>query len=262
MMIGSLAKGGRVLDEPRYTQAATRAARVLLDRVRQNGRLFATYRQGRPRFTAYASDYAFLIEGLIELYETDFDARWLDEAAALMDTSIQYYFDEQDGGFFFTANDADKLLARPKQRYDAALPSSNSAQAMNLVRLAALLNRPDYRARAESIFRMYGEEMRAMPFVYEKLWSAVDFYHARSPQVGIIGEPTAQETKELLRALRNRYLPNHLVALASDPAKSPKIPWLSGRVPPKGKSAAYVGADPSAPAITSPVELLRSLEPS
>ncbi len=240
LMIASLAKGARVLDEPKYAEAAARAADFVLENLRKDGRLLRTYRGGRTRHTAYLSDYAFLVEGLLNLYEATFDPRWLDEATALTDTAIKLYFDADKGAFFFTAVDAEKLLVRSKQPRDIAVPSGNSVQAMNLLRLSVFLNREDYRAKAESIFRAFAEEMVRSPSAFERLFCAVDFYHYRVKEIVIIGDPNSAETAALVRAVYDRYLPNKLVAGAADAQPDTDSPLLKGKTRMHGRSTAYV----------------------
>ncbi|RME41959.1 MAG: thioredoxin domain-containing protein [Planctomycetota bacterium] len=240
LMIASLAKGGRVLDEPRYTQAAARAAEFVLKHLRKDGRLLRTYRAGKSRLTAYLNDYAFFVEGLINLYEATFDRRWLEEARALTDTCIRYYYDEENGGFFFTASDGEQLAARSKNPRDGAIPSGNSVQAMNLLRLAVHLGRKDYREKAESIFGLLAGQARQSPATFERLLCAVDFYYDRVREIAIIGDPEAADTKALIRTVYARYLPNKVVAGAPDRVEDPDLPLLVGKRKMGGKATAYV----------------------
>ena len=240
LMIASLAKGGRVLDNPKYTKAAAKAADFILKNLRKDGRLLRTWRKGESRLTAYLSDYAFFIEGLINLYEATFDTRWLNEASALADTSIEYYYDDKGGGFFFTASDGEVLLARSKNPHDGAIPSGNSVHALNLLRLAILLDRKDYREKAESIFRSFASRAERSPGAFERLFCALDFYHDRVKEIAIIGDPDAEETASLIRAVYANYLPNKVVAGAPDLAEDTTMLLLKGKTKMRGKSAAYV----------------------
>ncbi|MDO8630396.1 MAG: thioredoxin domain-containing protein, partial [Phycisphaerales bacterium] len=185
LMIASLAKGARVLDEPKYAEAAAKAAEFILANMQKDGRLLRTYRKGEARLTATLSDYAFFIEGLLNLYEATFGRKWLDEAERLADVSIRYYYDDRDGGFFFTASDGEKLLARSKQSQDNAIPSGNSVHAMNLLRLAILFDRKDLREKAESVLRAFAQQASESPGAYERLDCAADFYHDRVKEIAI-----------------------------------------------------------------------------
>ncbi len=270
LMIASLAKGARILERhegiparrdtrhegpgaagpdgirnPRgstkYVEAAARAADCILKNLKKDGRLLRSYRKGEARLPAYLEDYAFFVEALINLYEATFDRRWLDEAAALMDTSIRYYFDETGGGFYFTASDAEKLVARSKSPDDSAIPSGNSVHALSLLRLSILLDRKDYRAKAESIFHTFANRVENNPFAYERHLCALDFYHDRVKEIAIVGDPASAETAALLRAVYERYLPNKVVAGAADKLDDAgALPLLRGKSRVSGKPAAYI----------------------
>jgi len=241
LMIASLSKGARVLDEPRYATAAAKAADFLLDKLRTpDGRLLRTYRNGTARLTGYLSDYAFLIEGLLNLYEATFDPRWLDEAVRLTDLSIRHYEDSEQGGFFYTASDGEKLLARSKNKRDGAIPSGNSVHAMNLLRLAILMDRKDYRASAERLFRSFAPDVADSVGAYERLCCAVDFYHARVREIAVIGDPEAAPTKVLLRTINERYLPNMVLAAAPRNVTDSPIALLARKTMRDGKPTAYV----------------------
>ncbi len=240
LMIASMAKGARVLDEPKYAKAAAASADFILTHMRKDGRLLRTYRGGQARLTAYLSDYAFLIEGLLNLYEATFDQRWLDEAVKLTDISIDYYYDESKGGFFFTAKDAEKLLARSKNARDGAIPSGNSVHALNLLRLAVLFDRKDYREKAESIFQAMGSAIARSPSAYERLLCAADFYHDRIKEIVIIGDPASTETKAMLRVVYDAYLPNKVVVGAADAVPNTTLPLLQSKVRKQGKTTVYV----------------------
>lgn len=241
LMIASLAKGAAALDEPRYALAAARAADFVLTRMRKDGRLLRTWRQGAARLTGYLSDYAFLVEGLLNLYEATGDRRWLDEAIELTDTMIEHYYDEAGGAFFFTADDAEELLARTKNPRDGAIPSGNSVAAMNLVRLARLLDRKDYQAKAESIFRAFSEQVGQSPAAFERLLCALDFYHQRTREIAVVGDLAAPNTKVLVRTVFDRYLPNKVVALSDGSAESGEgIALLREKTAKDGSATAYV----------------------
>ncbi|MEK7710369.1 MAG: thioredoxin domain-containing protein [Planctomycetota bacterium] len=240
LMIASLAKGARVLDEPKYAEAAAMAAEFILANMQKDGRLLRTYRKGEARLTATLSDYAFFIEGLLNLYEATFDRQWLNEAERLADVSIRYYYDDHGGGFFFTASDGEKLLARSKQSQDNAIPSGNSVHAMNLLRLAILFDRKDLREKAESILRAFAQQASESPGAYERLDCAADFYHDRVKEIAIIGDPTSPDTKALLRTVYDRYLPNKVVVFAPDKVTDAKMPLLTGKGRIKDRPTAYV----------------------
>jgi len=240
LMISALAKGARVLDEPRYAASASAAADFILRELRKDGRLLRTYRKDQARLTGYLSDYAFFIDGLLNLYEATFDRKWLDEALALTETSIKYYYDHEKGGFFFTANDGEKLIARFKSPRDGAIPSGNSVHASNLLRLAVIFDRKDLREKAESIFQLFGESILQSPGSFERMLCALDFYHDRVKEIAIIGDPAAADTRALLKTVYERYLPNKVVMHDGAAVEKSDIPLLVGKSRREGKATAYV----------------------
>ena len=206
-------------------------------------RLLATYGKGRARLKAYITDYAFLIEGLLALYEWSGELRWVDAAEQLLDTAVEYYWDEAGGGFFFTASDHEELIVRTKTATDGAIPSGNSVMLGNLQKLSILLDRGTLRQKAEQIIRVFagGEAMRS-PFQHERLLSGVEAWHQGFEEIAIVGSRGDSGTKELLRAVYQTYLPNKIVARL-DPGNSeaPKrIPLLANRPQIDGKPSAYV----------------------
>ena len=243
LMIAALAKGAAVLDEHRYGEAAARAAEFVLDAMLRDRRLLATYGKGRARLKAYITDYAFLIEGLLALYEWSGELRWVDAAGQLLDTTIEYYWDEAGGGFFFTASDHEELIVRGKTATDGAIPSGNSVMLGNLQKLSILLDRGDLREKAEQIIRVFagGETMRS-PFQHERLLSGVEAWHQGFEEIAIVGSRGDPGTKELLGTVYRQYLPNKIVAIL-DPGDSetPKrIPLLANRPQIDGRPTAYV----------------------
>jgi uncharacterized protein YyaL (SSP411 family) len=245
LMIASLAKGSRVLDEPRYRNAAVRAADLILARLTKDGRLLRTYRDGRARIGAYLDDYAYFIEATLNLYEATLDRRWLDQAARLTDQTIEHFYDKTDGAFFFTADDAEQNIIRGKDAGDAAVPSGNSVHAMNLLRLAVIFDRADWRAAAESVFRTFGARLEESPLGFDRLLAALDFHYGPTTEIAIIGRPSDAATEALLRTIWDRYLPNKVI-VSLDPADArantwaERIPLVANRHLVEGKPTAFV----------------------
>jgi uncharacterized protein len=164
LVIRGLADAGRYCDRPEYLQIAGEAADFVLARLRgEDGRLRRTYRDGQAKLNAYLDDYAFLVDGLIGLHEATDDARWLQHAEALTGQQIDLFWDEQRGGFFFTARDHEALIARSKQLTDDAQPAGNTVAAINLLYLARQFDRPEYRQRAEQTIRIALGVINEMP---------------------------------------------------------------------------------------------------
>lgn len=241
LMIASLAKGARVLDEPKYADHAARAADFILENMQKDGRLLRTWRKGDARLTGYLNDYAFFIEALLNLYEATFDMRWLNESKRLNDVLIEHYWDEQHGGFFFTSDDGENLIARSKSPSDGAIPSGNSIAASNLLRLAVLFDRKDYREKAEGILRAFAERAGQSPYSSERLLCAADLYHDKVKEIAIVGPASAPETKALLETVYDKYLPNKVVVAGDgEDTENHPLPLLKRKTTVNGLPAAYV----------------------
>ncbi len=245
LMIASLARAGCVLGEPRYVEAAAQAARFILEKQYVDGRLRRSYRAGRTLGMAFLSDYACLIDGLLELYEATFDPQWLERAAELNRVVIAQYHDADRGGFYFTAADHETLLARSKDVRDAAVPSGNSVQLMNLLRLSVMLGDERYRALAQKTMQALAGDVQGSPWTAERFLAAVDFALAGPVELAIVGDPRQVETQALLRQVHATYLPNRVLMLKNParPDAHVKSPLLENREQVAGRPAAYVCRD-------------------
>ena len=156
LMISAFALAYQVLGKPAYLEAAERAARFILERMRTDeGGLLHVYKDGRARIDGYQDDYAFLINALIDLYQATFEVTWLKTARELTETMIDRFWDEVEGGFFFVGKDHEALIVRSKNPYDNAIPSGNSVGTIALLRLGALLGREDFREKAERTLKLF-----------------------------------------------------------------------------------------------------------
>ncbi len=245
LMIASLVKGAAVLEEPNYLDAATRAADFVLARMQKDGRLLRSYRGGVANLTAYIDDYAFFIDGLTGLFEATGDLRWLAEAERLTDTAIEHYWDREQGGFFFTAGDHEKLIVRSKLANDNAIPSGNSVMVSNLLRLHLLLGRNDLRDKAAEILSLFSASVAQSSFGHERLLCGMEAFHEGFREIAIVGESQDPKIQALLRTISGTFLPNKVVALldpgAPDaPERIARIPLLTDKQLLDGKPAAYV----------------------
>ncbi|HXG11007.1 MAG TPA: thioredoxin domain-containing protein [Gemmataceae bacterium] len=214
LMISAFAQAAQGLDEPRYAQAAARAADFILTRMRgPDGRLRRTWSAGSPaKLNAYLEDYAFLIDALVSLYEADFNPRWVKEALVLADVMVEQFWDEDEGGFFFTGRDHEELIARTKEPQDNAIPSGNSMAVTGLLRLAALTGRDDLRDKAATTLRLYRGLLAGHPMAAGQMLAALDFYLGPVQEFAIVGDPDSEETRRVLRAVRSGFRPNRVVA--------------------------------------------------
>jgi len=244
LMISAHAQAALVLSDARYADRAGRAADFVLTKMRKNGRLLRSYMGGQARHDGYLDDYAFLIAGLLDLYEATGNPRWLKEAVALDKVLEDHYEDKQAGGFFMTSNDHEALLAREKPSYDGAEPSGNSVQALNLLRLHEFTTEDRYRVRAEKALQAFGEILKRAPAAVSELLLAVD-YHLDTPKEIVIVTPKSRaEAEPFLAKLGTIFLPNRIVAVVPEgeelAAQAKLIPLIEGKVAQTGKATAYV----------------------
>ncbi len=230
LMISALAQAYQVLGDERHLTAARRAADYLLAHLRTpEGRLLATSRGGRAKLNAYLDDHAFLIAGLLDLYEADFDPRWIEEALALERVVHAHFADAENGGWFTTSDDHEQLIARLKSPQDGALPAGQSVHVLNLLRLAELTGKGELARRAESAIRSIGLVLNRYPQAFSQMLAAVDFLAAGPREIVIAGERDDPRTRTLLTAVRSRFLPQRVVALSDARSDATLMPLLDGK---------------------------------
>ena len=248
LMIAALAKGAQAFDEPKYAEAAKRAADfILTDMRREDGRILHRYRDGDTAILANVDDYAFLIWGLLELYETVFDVGYLRTALSLNGEMIKYFWDEQDGGFYFTAEDAEELIVRQKEIYDGAIPSGNSVATLNLFRLARITANTDFEDKANMILRAFSKDVQSAPSGYTQMMVALGFGIGPSYEIVIVGEPEAEDTKDMLNSLGKHFIPYKVVLLKPADQETSDITSIAEYIEYHssfdGKATAYVCLD-------------------
>jgi uncharacterized protein YyaL (SSP411 family) len=229
LMIAALARGAQAFDEPRYLDAARAAARFIESRMydARANLLKRRYRQGEARIAAVLEDYAFLISGLLDLYEASFEVKWLSWAVRLQARQDQLFWATADGGYFSTRARAPDLLIRVKDDYDGAEPSGNSVAAMNLLRLSQITDRPAWGAKADAIFRAMGPRLDRSPGSFPQLAVAINFRSAKTRQIIVAGQPGAADTRVMLRLVHDRFMPNRILLLADNgPAQQQLAKWL------------------------------------
>ena len=217
LMISAFARAGLLLDDPDATARARRAAEFVLTRMRSDGRLRRVFQDGRASGPAFLEDYAFLIAGLLDLYEASPDPRWLREAIALQATLDRYYADELGGAYFKTADDHERLLAREKPSQDAAVPSGNSVAALNLLRLAEFTGDDAYRERVAMLFSAFYERITASPTTLPEMLVALDFHHDRAKEIVLVApEGAGGGAAPLVDVVRSVYAPNRILAVVTE----------------------------------------------
>ncbi len=245
LMIAALAGAGQAFDEPVYTEAAGKAAAFILKDMRDSsGRLLHRHREGSSEIMGTVDDYAFFIWGLINLYEGTFDTAWLKTALDLNRDLIKYFHDDKEGGFYFTADDGEKLLTRQKEIYDSAVPSGNSVAMLNLLRLSRMTGDHDLDKRASRIGSAFSGSVNRVASAHTFLMTALDFGFGPSYEVVITGDPEGEDTKEMIRALRRQFAPNKVVLFRPSNEETPMIidiaNFVKYQAPVNGKATAYV----------------------
>jgi len=264
LMVAALGKAAQALGEPAYAAAAARAADFILQTLRTpEGRLLHRYRQGETAIPAYLDDYAFFIWGLLELYETGFEVKYLQAAVELNDIVLRHFWDGREGGFFFTADDAEELLVRKKEIYDGAVPSGNSVMALNLLRLARITGETGLEARAAQIGAAFSANVSRYPAGYTFLMLALDFAVGPNYEVVIVGKPGAEDTRAMAQALQQRFIPNKVLLFLPVGKKDSGISRIAGFTramkPLKGRAAAYVCRSHACELPTADVEKMLEL---
>ena len=242
LMMRSFAEASRAFDRSDYLAIAVKNADFLLTRLRRDGKLLRTHKDGESKLNGYLEDYAYMIDGLLSLYEASFDPRWYEEARSLTETMIEQFWDTAGGGFFFTSADHETLITRTKDFYDNATPAGNSVAAGALIRLSLFSGENRYRSQAETIFRLMKPAMIRAPSAFGHLLSALDLSLSSPYEIAVIGSPDAEETRAMINVIFKRYLPNKVVAFALEGGSkaSGTIKLLEGRDKVNGQTAAYV----------------------
>jgi uncharacterized protein len=241
LMIDSLARAGVVLGEPRYLQAAAKAADFILQQMtRPDGRLLHSWRSGQAKLDAYLDDYAFFIQSLVTLYESQFEQRWIDQAVRLADLVLQHFADPQSAGFYYTADDHERLIARTKDFLESSVPSGNAMAAMALLRLGKLCGRSDYLQAAGGILQASAGLLERAASGLGQMLSAAEMWLGPLPEIVIVGDPTQAETAAVLADLRRRYLPNRVLA-----CRAPQSPDDTPHLAPLFQGKTLVGDGPT-----------------
>jgi uncharacterized protein YyaL (SSP411 family) len=245
LMIAALAKGAQAFDDPHYAEVACGAADFILGSMRKaDGRLWHRHRGQWTGVDANLDDYAFLVWGLIELYEATFDTTHLRFALELTDDMLKHFWDEERGGLYLVPDDGEALLVRKKDIHDTALPSANSVAMLNLLRLARLTGNADLEERAAKIARAFSGSVKESPAAYTQLMVALDFAIGPAYEVVIAGDPHAEDTRTMAKELGRRFLPNKVVLLNRSDRKPSEMTELAEFTKDQssigGKATAYV----------------------
>jgi uncharacterized protein YyaL (SSP411 family) len=254
LMIAALAKASRVFGEPRYLQAAFKAAGFFLEKMMEkSGTLYHRYAKGERAIEGFLDDYAFLVWGLLEIYEANFEEAYLKTAVELTNVMMSRFWDGEEGGFYSTAKGADNAVPRRKEAYDGALPSGNSVALLNLLRLSLLSGDAKYRELASQVIRVFSEDVKRSPAAHTFMLVGVDFAVGPAYNVILVGDSQEDSMQRMLGALKG-YLPNTVVSM-----RPPSKAGL-GYEKIEGKATAYVCRDQSCmPPTNEPEKMLELL---
>ena len=247
LMIAAFARAARTLQGAEaYVADAQRAARFVREHLWQpsSQTLLRRYRDGFSGVEAYAEDYAYLIFGLLELFQADGDAAWLEWAVTLQTRQDELFWDPIDGGWFSTTGRDESVLLRLKEDYDGAEPAASSVSVLNLLLLSHLVG--SFSERIERSLAAFASRVTQSGRVAPMMLAALSTYHSRTPQLVIVGDPAGQDAKALYDVVRRRYLPTTILVPLT-PANRQKVsvllPWTASMKEVGGQASAYLCRD-------------------
>jgi uncharacterized protein YyaL (SSP411 family) len=244
LMISSLAYGGAVLQDEKYINAATKCADFVLEELVKDNRLRRYYRNGQVDGLAVLDDYAFMILGLLDLYEATFDVRWLTEAKKLSEQMIELFSDQNGGAFYLTGKDAESLIVRNKPDYDGAVPSGNSIASLVLLKLGQMTMNQSFTKHGEQIFRAFSMRLTQSPASQAALLAAFNFWLGPKREIVIAGDLQQDETREILKVIHSRFMPDTVTLFhkgdKSDKAIYKIVPFIEHQTAIDGKATVYV----------------------
>jgi uncharacterized protein YyaL (SSP411 family) len=209
--------------------------------MRADGRLLRTWKGGQAKLKGYLEDYAMMAVALVEVYEATFDRRWLDEARWLADEMLRLFWDDEVNGFYDTGSDHERLIVRPRNLFDNAVPCGSSVAIETLLRLKVLTGETRYETQALAALRSMVDLMSRHPAGFGRFLCAHDFNLGPVVEVALLG-PSHESLRPLVAEVFGRYLPNRAVAgaVGADPTARAGLPLLEGRAPVDGKATAFV----------------------
>lgn len=243
LMISAFCKGYQVLGNQKYLIAAQKAVDFLLEKLYIDGRILKTYRNGKSHLNGYLSDYAFLVAALIDLYESDFDWKYLAKATEINALMLQKFWDDKAGGFYFTPDDHERLIVRTRNAYDNAIPAGNSVAVHNLLKLSQFTGDFNSKEKAERTLKLFTSQMQRSPSGFAVLLSSLDYFWGNPKEIVIAGDRDADQTMLMIEAVQQHYLPNKILAYADPDLKDSKgldLPVIEGKVSEDGEAKMFV----------------------
>ena len=264
-MISAFACAAQVLDDVSYLETATGAAEFIRANLYDESReiLFRSYREGRGEVEGFADDYAFVIQGTLDLYEASFETRWLKFALELQRQMDALFWDTENGGYFAVTGHDNNILLRMKEDNDSAEPAASSVAALNLARLAAIRNDTELLARAKETVRTFARQLAHFPSALPQMLVTFDFLEDAPQQIVIAGGSDLPKTKALLAEVHRHFLPNKVLLLADGVESQSYLGETNEAIRAMsmvgGKPAAYVCEDFACKAPVTDVKELRGM---
>ncbi|MFW9767796.1 MAG: thioredoxin domain-containing protein [Candidatus Thorarchaeota archaeon] len=247
-MIAALSKAGAILGDAKFIETSERALKFILDTMLDDERrLYHRYKDGEIIIQAFLDDYAYLVWALLETYEATFKPEYLEQAIDLTLDMLEHFWDEEEGGLYFTGTYSEDLLVRKKDVYDGAMPSGNSVAALNLIRLARFLGDTKLEEKAAETVRAFSGIVPRAYSGFTMLLTAVEFAYGDSYEIVIAGNPDSEDTQEMIRAVRDQFIPNRVILLKGTEHQSKEVsqlaPYTKFHDTVGGKATAHVCID-------------------
>ncbi|MDZ7333355.1 MAG: thioredoxin domain-containing protein [candidate division KSB1 bacterium] len=243
LMISACCKGYQILGDPKYLTAAQKAVDFLLEKLYIDRRILKTYRNGKSHLNGYLSDYAFMVAALIDLYESNFEWKYLSQAIEINEIMLQKFWDEQSGGFYFTPDDHERLIVRTRNAHDNAVPAGNSVAVHNLLKLSQFTGDFKLKQQAERTLKLFASQMQRSPSGFSVLLCSLDYFWGKPKEIVIAGDRQDSKTKAMIEAVHHHYLPNKILVYA-DPKlvdqKEAILPVFEGKISQDGKARMFV----------------------
>ncbi len=236
LMLAAFAEAAQIFSDDNFLNVARKNADFLISNLGKDGRLLRTWKDGKAKLNGYIEDYANVADGLIELYQATGEERYIHEAKNLTDIMVEYFWDREAGGFFFTSSDHEELVVRTKDFNDNATPSGNSAAADVLLRLSKLFPDENYDRYAEGVLRLVSPMVERYPGAFGRALAAMEFSINPVKEIVIVG-PASEEVDE---TIYSEYLPFKIVVRSEEGESPDGLPLLEGRTPVEGKTMVYV----------------------
>ena len=241
LMLSGVAAAYAVTGDARIREAGARTVDFIFTRMFENGLLLHTYKDGQAKLLGYLDDYAFLIAGLLDLFEATFEPELLERSKALARTMVEEFWDEENGGFFYTGKSHEQLISRTKPGFDSSIPSGNSVAVMDLLRLHHYTGDPDLLDRAAKTLRLHYDAMAKEPFGLSNMLGALDYHLSRPAEIVLVADRDDAAARALAEEIRHSYLPNKTFQWVSPDARLEEIsPLLEGKTQVGGKPTVYV----------------------